>query len=199
MTNYADYIVAASTTIYVIVTYFILKENLKTNRLTKQQIEQYTNNFIEEHRPIITLSLVDDGGLALLRIKNEGNRIAENVTIKCQDSIQYNGVDNASFIAYIKQLTESTLTLAANSQWDLSICETWNLNRISPADLQFDISYTNNKIDYNDSIVIHFTSFGWARSYRDNTITELKMINNHLNQCATELHNIETALESNKK
>ena len=191
----ADWVAALATVAYVIFTVFILLSNYKTNKLTQQQVEAYNKQLSEEHRPIVTLSLVADGALALLRIRNEGNRIAENVRISHIQTVEYTGEETIHFTEHLEEMCASTLTLASGTQWDLIVCVTWNLKYIQPSEVEFQISYSCNEKEYKSTTIIRFGSFTWARSYRDDPVKELENIKKEIHGCKTELHNINSKME----
>lgn len=191
----ADWVAAIATAAYVIFTMFILWANLKTNKLTQQQVEAYNKQLSEEHRPIVTLSLVADGSLALLRIRNEGNRIAEFVTISHDQPVTYEGKQSVHFVENLERMCASTLTLASQTQWDLTVGVTWDLDSIRPSEVNFKINYSCDGIPYESITTIRFNSFGWARSYRDDPVKELEKIKDEIKGCKTELHFINHKLE----
>ena len=192
----AEWVSAIATVMYVIFTILILLSNLKTNKLTQQQVEAYNKQLLEEHRPIVTISLVADGSLALLRIRNEGSRIAENVNISHKQPVIYAGEQSVNFIDNLEKMCSSTLTLASQTQWDLIIGVTWDLNNIQPSELDFKINYSCDGKVFESVTTIRFNSFGWARSYRANLTNELEKITNEIKGCKTELHYINTKMNN---
>lgn len=194
----AEWVVAIATVIYVFATILILIANNKTNKLTQKQLEIHNKQFLEDNRPIVTIALVADGSLALLRIRNEGNRIAENVRISCIQQISINGNDDVHFIESLKKMCEKTMTLASQSQWDLSVAVTWRLKDIVPADVDFRIQYICGGKEYELMTTIRFTSFNWARSYRDGPEVELRAIKENIWSCRNEFQRIREVLESDR-
>ena len=194
----ADWVAALATVAYVVFTVLILFSNYKTNQLTQQQVEAYNKQLSEEHRPIVTLSLVADGSLALLRIRNEGNRIAENVRIFHVQTVEYTGKQSLHFTEHLEEMCKSTLTLAAQTQWDLAVSVTWDLDSIHPSEVEFGIRYSCDGKEYESKTTIRFNSFGWERSYRNDPVEELKKIKDEIHGCRSELHFINYKMEKNE-
>lgn len=189
MAELTDWIVAIATAAYVILTILILHANAQTNKLTQKQIESYNEAFLEEHRPIVTLCLVADGSLALLRLKNEGNRIAENVRIAYTGRVIINGDDQLNFVKCLEEMCSTELTLGSKSQWDLPVCLTRRLPNIEPSEVKFTISYTGDEKSFEEETTVHFNSYGWARMYRGSNEIMMDM-EKDMKRCSESLSSI---------
>ena len=74
MIDVAQWVTAIATVVYAVITAYIIWQN---GTIIKQNYREEIN----QYRPIVTVCLANDETLLLLRVTNEGNRLAENVSI----------------------------------------------------------------------------------------------------------------------
>lgn len=190
-----EWVSAIAAVVYSVFTLIIIWSSYDTNKITKLQVDTYKKQLIEEHRPIVTLSLVADGSLALLRIKNEGNRIAEDVKVECNQDIHFTGKQDLRFAEQFKTMCSEAMTIASNEQWDLVVGVTWELEYIQPSNLSIHLDYSCDGECYHSDTTVRFNSFSWARSYRDDTHKDLENIHRDLDRCHNELKKIAFLLD----
>ncbi len=176
-----EYITAICTAAYVAMTLVIIMQNRKDRKSTQSQFE-------ELNRPNVILYLVFDRGLIVIRIHNVGNRLANEICITTDKTIE-GEFGNLHPEENLKLLTESNFELGPGTYWDLIICRPDQLPTIKPSSIDFKIEYEYEYIRNNKSVkiesiqTIHFDSYFWSRRPENELVPTLKSIEKAIKDC----------------
>lgn len=157
MIDVAQWVTAIATVVYAVITAYIIWQN---GTIIKQNYREEIN----QYRPIVTVCLANDETLLLLRVTNEGNRLAENVSITFDKTIEYDGKPDIDFLSKIDEMTSEKMNIGIGVSWDLSLCLGKDLDNIKPREIKAIVQYQSGSNYFNEEQPINFAAFRWSRA-----------------------------------
>lgn len=160
-----DWIMIAITFVYVVATILICIFNYKSAQATRDQVAEAKRQFEESNRAFITVTFVIiRSGLAVLLIKNHGNRIAHNVNIKV-DAAFLNNVPDTMDRDNLEKLARSAFVVGIGQSWYCCMGSSIELSQLAEKLMHIDLSYNDSSEKYIESIDINLEEYFWSLIY----------------------------------
>ncbi len=188
----ADWVMVVMTAVYVIATILICVFNYRSAKATKEQVAEAKKQFEESNRAYVTISMeLIKSGLVVLRIANQGNRIASNVRIHINDDF-LDCLENKDRDNMVK-LTQSTFSIGIGQKWYLLLDSHIYLDRLAQKNLELFVAYDDIQGHYEDHFSIAFGEYFWTIIYDSPTediFQEIKKQTKSLDKLTKEVDSI---------
>ena len=155
-----DYLMVLITAIYVIATWKLVKENKKTNELTRLQINEARKYNEESLRPFVTVSLTISDGFVVLRFRNDGRRTAERVRVQFDYPIS----QRTMFGDAQKQILKREFNIVPEDALDLRLyVQTMGSYHNGEDEYKtIRLEYWDKERKYEDTVEINLASLNWV-------------------------------------
>lgn len=180
----ADWVMVIITGIYVIATIFICWANMKTAKVSKEQLEEAQRQFEETNRPVIELELhYIRRTWYIARFTNQGKLTAQHVKINLEQKF-VNSLPEEVVRRELEKIKGKECIIGAGQHYDLYIGS--NQLRESPntKPLTGTIEYEAQGKTYQSDLFVdmeHYMTFFSSTTEEEDSLKSMKKIGDELN------------------
>lgn len=159
------FLMVVLTSVYVVATIIICWANLKSAKASREQTAEQKRQFEAINRPQIDVSieLVRRNTIAL-KVENTGTRYAQTVNIKINDDF-ITQIERAEDEERIRKISTSTYNVGVGQKWYIHICDNQKIEKLDNIPLQAQISYSDGKQIYKETIQLDFSQYSEMYMY----------------------------------
>lgn len=176
------------TVVYVIATIFICWANIKSAKMTKQQLEESKRQYQEEHRPYVSYQLIFENRTWYgMSFKNHGERIANHVQVKFDQDFL-----NSVNVQGVRKLQNTEFILGVGQSYEVFFGGKDFRNNPNKKPIIGEIIYQDAQTTYRETFNIDFeryATFYSTTSPSDNLYSEMKKLNQNLKNIVQILKN----------
>lgn len=153
------------TSVYVVATIIICWANLKSAKASREQTAEQKRQFEAINRPQIDVSLeIIRSNSVALKVENTGTKYAHDVNVEINDDF-IDQIENQKNRELLVKISTSTYNVGIRQKWYIFICGTNETKILDYIPLQAQISYSDGKQLYEETIKLDFSQYSGMQIY----------------------------------